>query len=1077
MKSWAALVFLLLFSCLNLRAANIGTVVPVVGQVSDLAYDSARNLVYLANPTRNEVEVYSVGTSRLTGALTAGLQPGSLAISPDNSTLYVANIGSLSVSAINLDAQRSVAEYFVGSRPDAIAVGADGQLVILGTGGLQRLDPISRQIIPVPISPPATPVTGVTVGTSTPPATFLAGLVPAAGGNLIIGLSVTTGTTPGRLFVYEVASGTVLRSRNVSGLRAILSASTDGSRFMAGPFLFDTQTLTILGRSGTSTNTLVGGSAFSIDGNSVFASFNTQNAINPLNTNNPQNPGGATIPGGIPGQPGAAATQSVLQVLRSSSLAPQLGLRLAEPITSKMIASADGQYLFANSTSGILAIPIGQLNNLPVLGVSATNVVLSVDPCNRTIATATVQITNLGGGRMTFAAGLNPTTGPVSLSTRSGVAPTTLTITFDARSLSATAFNTLQFAVVLVSPEAVNIEPAILVNVNYRDVSQRGTIVPVNGVGVDMQMDSARQFIYIANYTNDQIEVFSLTNQTFLPPIRVGNRPISMSMLNASTMVVANAGSENLSVVDLDALQEVDEIPMGPIALNGLAPLFPRSIAASQNAILFSAGALPAAAGTAPPTGAIWQLSLLTRTAFPRRDLGIGVANTVQGRNMLVAPADGSSVVTVESNGTLRLYDPISDAFVLTRTGAIQGQLRGTVAAASDGSSVVVDNSVFNSVLTLKGSISTLTPGGPIGPGGVPAAAAAWGVVTSGNSVIRVQGPQSNTTAVENLQRYNLSTLQMDFQVSLPEPVMDITPSAAPITNTTTRQWPPRVVAQELGTNNQTQVLPRGLAADSSNNVYLLTYSGLSIVSLASATGRVPTFTASGVVNSPSKTAPVSAGALISIFGSNLADSAQASAAPLPTLLGGVCVTANEAAIPLLITSANEIDAQLPPNLTTGRVTLTIRSEKLGVSSAGVQVQVNASSPSVFSQDIDGTGTPRAILFHSADMMLVTPDYPADRDEILYLYATGLGPATPGVPAGQLTPNDPVSATTQSVSVAIGGHPYPVISSVLAPGYVGVYQITIYVPGNRVQGNDLPVIVTAGGASSATTNPPLAAIQ
>src|SRR5262249_31918709 len=135
---------------------------------------------------------------------------------------------------------------------------------------------------------------------------------------------------------------------------------------------------------------------------------------------------------------------------------------------------------------------------------------------------------------------------------------------------------------------------------------------------------------------------------------------------------------------------------------------------------------------------------------------------------------------------------------------------------------------------------------------------------------------------------------QMDFQVSLPEPVMDITPSAAPITNTTTRQWPPRVISQELGTNNQTQVLPRGLAADSNNNIYLLTYSGLSIVSLASATGRVPAFTASGVVNSPSKTAPISAGALISIFGSNLADSAQASAAPLPTLLGGVCVTANE---------------------------------------------------------------------------------------------------------------------------------------------------------------------------------------
>ena len=56
--------------------------------------------------------------------------------------------------------------------------------------------------------------------------------------------------------------------------------------------------------------------------------------------------------------------------MRSSSLTPQLGLRLPEPIISKMIASPDGQYLFANSTTGLLVIPIGQLNNLPILDVS-----------------------------------------------------------------------------------------------------------------------------------------------------------------------------------------------------------------------------------------------------------------------------------------------------------------------------------------------------------------------------------------------------------------------------------------------------------------------------------------------------------------------------------------------------------------------------------------------------------------------------------------------------------------------------------------------------------------------------------
>ena len=186
-------------------------------------------------------------------------------------------------------------------------------------------------------------------------------------------------------------------------------------------------------------------------------------------------------------------------------------------------------------------------------------------------------------------------------------------------------------------------------------------------------------------------------------------------------------------------------------------------------------------------------------------------------------------------------------------------------------------------------------------------------------------------------------------------------------------------------------------------------------------------------------------------------------------------MTANEVAIPLLNTSPTQIDAQLPPDLATGRVTLTVRSTRLGQVSAGVGIQVNRTSPGVFSMDVNGQQ--QAALFHTADLTLVTPDYPAERDEYLILYATGLGPVRPAVPAGEGGSADPVSATTETVGVEIGGHPYVVLSSELAPGAVGVYQIDLYVPGDRVQGDDLPVVVTAGGVSSASGNAPLAAIH
>ena len=407
---------------------------------------------------------------------------------------------------------------------------------------------------------------------------------------------------------------------------------------------------------------------------------------------------------------------------------------------------------------------------------------------------------------MTFAAAVNSTSPtatatPVILSQRSGVAPATLTISFDPRNTTAPR-GTSQYVVVLTSPEAVNIEPPILVNFNFRDVTDRGTIIPLNGVGVDMQMDAVRQLIYVANYTLGQIEVFSLASQTFLSPIRVGNRPLSMAMVNPSTLVVANFGSENLSVVDLDAMQEVDQISMGPIPLSTNLPLFPRYVAASSNAILFSVSPVPAA-GVLPTNGQVWQLSLLTRTAFPRLDLGVGAANALQGRNVLTAAADGSGILIADAGtnmmATLRVYDPIADTFPILRFAAVP-QFRGVAAAGSDGSYYVVENAVFNTVLGSQGALASAA-GLPLAQ---TASANAFGVAIANNFAVRVQSgvPQS-------LQRFNLATFQQDTQVPLPELVMDISPAqsgATPIGGAPPRQWPPRVTALDGGAGRGVQV-------------------------------------------------------------------------------------------------------------------------------------------------------------------------------------------------------------------------------------------------------------------------------
>src|SRR5207247_9931891 len=128
---------------------------------------------------------------------------------------------------------------------------------------------------------------------------------------------------------------------------------------------------------------------------------------------------------------------------------------------------------------------------------------------------------------------------------------------------------------------------------------------------------------------------------------------------------------------------------------------FRRDVADFANAILFSVSPLPQA-GVLATNGQVWPLSLLTRSAFPRLDLGVEFVNAIQARNALTAAADGSGILIADAGtnmmATLRVYDPIADTFPILRFAAVP-QFRGVAAAGSDGSYYVVENAVFNTVL------------------------------------------------------------------------------------------------------------------------------------------------------------------------------------------------------------------------------------------------------------------------------------------------------------------------------------------------------------------------------------------
>jgi uncharacterized protein (TIGR03437 family) len=268
----------------------------------------------------------------------------------------------------------------------------------------------------------------------------------------------------------------------------------------------------------------------------------------------------------------------------------------------------------------------------------------------------------------------------------------------------------------------------------------------------------------------------------------------------------------------------------------------------------------------------------------------------------------------------------------------------------------------------------------------------------------------------------------------------------------------------------RTLVSGRTMAVDASGaSAYAITVSGLSVVPLtAIPAAQKPTISRGGAVNLASYQAAVAVNGLLSIFGTNLGSSAQASTTPLPTTLGGTCVTLNSAPVPLFLMSSGQINAQIPPNLAAGTYPLVIHSITNHVASTSQNLTVSKVAPAVF---VDGSGN--ALLYH-ADGNQVTQSNPATRDEPLTMYATGLGATTGGaVTSGTPSPSSPL-AVVSDVQVFFGDPSYTQAAVIvdfagLAPGLIGVYQLNLRIPGFHMNGNALPITIRVGTVNSPTT--------
>ena len=256
--------------------------------------------------------------------------------------------------------------------------------------------------------------------------------------------------------------------------------------------------------------------------------------------------------------------------------------------------------------------------------------------------------------------------------------------------------------------------------------------------------------------------------------------------------------------------------------------------------------------------------------------------------------------------------------------------------------------------------------------------------------------------------------------------------------------------------------MPYAIAADPAGDLYIADLRNFRIRCLQSP--QVPPQPAPNlgtpIVNAASYAGPASPGALVSIFGENLASGAASSTAvPLSASLAGATVFINGSPAPMLYASSGQINFQMPL-VAPGAASMLVQRD--GASSGLVSIVVAPSVPGIFAW-VENQG-----IIQNEDYTLNDPGNPARRGTPITIWATGPGDATPPVPAGQAAAANPLSKTIGTPVVTIGSVPAQLLFSGLAPGFVGLWQINAVVPENAPAGDSIPVQVSINGVASNT---------
>lgn len=252
----------------------------------------------------------------------------------------------------------------------------------------------------------------------------------------------------------------------------------------------------------------------------------------------------------------------------------------------------------------------------------------------------------------------------------------------------------------------------------------------------------------------------------------------------------------------------------------------------------------------------------------------------------------------------------------------------------------------------------------------------------------------------------------------------------------------------------------------------ILAFSAISAaLAQVSPTATNPSYNTASIVNAATQTAGTLApNTIATIYGTYLSWTTHAvttgdlNGGTLPTALEGVSVYVNGILSNLFFVSPDQINFLIPYDIVAPSATVYVARQ--GVAGPPATIQLADTSPGFF--EWNGNFA----LAEHADGSLITLSAPAQASEAIVLYAAGLGRSSPDVSSGHIVSTATTILYASELQILLNGVPCPsssILYAGLAPGFAGLYQINLMLPG--VLPSNPAIQMTMGAQAS------LAAVQ